>query len=679
MYRVILFFVSFFLIFSVAFSQEIAISVTNKRVNKVIKNLGIEVSFDSRSLSKYRVTIDKSFATYDEAIEYVLKDTPYVCKNVSGVYVILNRPIDNKYLNEEIMVSKRIDTIISTIHINKLAEVVIYSQSKVYSPIMGKVSAKMDIDGSHSMYLPGSGDNAAFDLLRMMPGVRACNEPSNDLMVWGSKSGESRMIFDGIRLFGMHSFNDNISSINPYLAKKIVLKKGGYGAESGNQIGAIAEVSSFSPNLTRFSVKANIGTHTANAFMSVPIKKSASVEVAWRKTFYNLYKNKIDNIISDYSFSDLNIRVSGEAFSDDKYRVSLYGADDRFEFMSKVVADPITSEILSGGNRNLQFGASFIYDKPWSESTNSKFVFSYSSLKIINDTINVVQEFSSRFSQNYRKGNNNIIAGIEIENYSVDGENLFKPTLYVTNEYTYKNLNIEAGIRADFISERLNFQPRLSASFDFAKHFTATLSWGLYNQYVSRVPLDNSAFRWGISKNLFAMHNIAGLSFRSDFGLFISAEGFYKKNFNVFRYVDAGIVKGNYGVYGSDVFIKYDYLKGTIYSSYSLSATCNYETGHEFKLGSLVTLKPFVISANFVIGNGFIVQNSTIPYMRLDVAATYRVRVKGVQLQTGLSVMNVSNNKNVKYNETIPRYDNVLALYSYATPLSPMAFLEIIW
>ncbi len=46
--------------------------------------------------------------------------------------------------------------------------------------------------------MPGFSDNALFNVLRMMPGIRASGEPSDELYVWGSSPGESRVTLDGI-------------------------------------------------------------------------------------------------------------------------------------------------------------------------------------------------------------------------------------------------------------------------------------------------------------------------------------------------------------------------------------------------------------------------------------------------------------------------------------------------
>lgn len=635
--------------------------------------MGIEASYNNRVLSKYRITLDSTFSSAKDALDYLLIDKPLLYTEISGVYVIYEAP--EKIIKKSKNKSKDSIIYIPSIQTESIAEVVITTNAKKYSANMGDISALLKIDGHQSRYMPGSADNSVFNLLRMMPSVRASNEPSNDLIVWGSRSGESRMIFDGIRLFSMQSFNDNIGYINPFLIEEIKLKKGGYGSEQGNQIGAIAEISSIRPSLTDYSLKTSIGTHTANIYASFPIKKQAAIDLAYRRTFYDLYQGEVSFINPHYTFSDLNIRAYGQAFENDEYSISIYGSSDHFSYSTNSDEIATKGSGEKGKDHKYQMGGSAKYKRVWNSGSISNFELSFTSLKAMKDYTNTVQEYTAHYYQNYKLGSHNIIAGMEVEDYLVDKKNLLKPTLYITDEYSYKNFKLSAGLRIDLIFRKVNLQPRLSASLDFCKFFRATISTGIYNQYVCRIPYDKDTFIWGTADDLFSIHNIAGISYSSNFGLFASVEAFYKKNYNVYRYINNNILRMNNDVYGTDFFIKYDFIKGTVYSSYSLSIIHDYEVGHELKLGSLANIRPFILSANYVYGYGF----STKPYHRLDLAATYRVKIKRLNLQTGISVLNVTNTPNDKFHETIPTYTDISTLFSTTTPITPIAFLELIF
>ena len=104
-------------------------------------------------------------------------------------------------------------------------------------------------------YLPGNGDNSIFNLLRLQPGILAAGEQSADFIIWGSYEGQSQVLFDGFTIYGMKNFNDNISAVNPYMAKDIKVMKGAYGAEYGERVGGIVDITGVDGNRLSPSVQ----------------------------------------------------------------------------------------------------------------------------------------------------------------------------------------------------------------------------------------------------------------------------------------------------------------------------------------------------------------------------------------------------------------------------------------
>lgn len=293
-------FIVIFLLLAIAtatLAQKLRIAALNEPMDKVIKRMGVEVSFDSRALSKYRVSVERTFLNPQQAIDFILLDKPFVCQQIGGVYVISAKhhlPKPKKILTVKAAIPP-IQEEFPEMKVVQIGEVVVRAPQQIYSLNSGGISTKATINYCTTRYMPGSGDNSVFNLLRMMPGVRDSGEPSDELIVWGSTAGESRIVFDGIPLFGMRGFNDNISFINPYMMREIRLLKGGYGAGYGNQIGAIAEIKGNEPNTYRPSVKATVSTLTTNIFASVPISKRSALSVAYRRTFYDLYQSDVFN------------------------------------------------------------------------------------------------------------------------------------------------------------------------------------------------------------------------------------------------------------------------------------------------------------------------------------------------------------------------------------------------
>lgn len=724
------------LLATICFAQGVELRVKNERLDKVLLGLKVQISFDSRALSKYKVSVERTFLSPNEAINYLLSDKPFICEEIGGVFVISSKPEPKKTpkpIKEEVkggattLPSEEIPSINANI-----SEITITAAMPTYSPIISDESTSTFITEQRvARLMPGSGDNSVFNLLRLMPGIRASGEPSDELIVWGSTAGESRIVFDGIPLFGMRGFNDNISFINPYLVKDIKVLKGGYGASYGNQIGAVAEISGNAPNVIRPSVKANISTLTANVYGSLPISKRSALSIAYRRTFYDLYDNQVFNpfngrrpikvsksvrprpttqtayITPKYLFSDLNLSYSGTLFDRDEYRISLYGAKDKFSY----TADYESDETIEGMQESRQYGASASYKRFWNEGSVSKLSLSFSRLNTFDEETNrqtmdfYAEQYSATLSHSQVIGKfQRLEAGFQMDRFSVVGGMLLKPSLFLSDKISIGLFSFNAGLRGDFLPSKINLQPRLSATVSLSKGFNIFTSWGLYNQYMTRLPYNikdkQYMLIWGINDQLKATHTVLGLSYKSPVGFSATLEGFSKNISGAVRLSEEGISSEDISLLGGDLFLKYDFKRGSLFGSYSLINSKDDGIGHELKFGSLINLKPFILSANYIYGTGFTLlnysggegkgnafgrpSNATLtnidkPYSRFDIAATYRLYLKGFTLQTGVSLINLFNTENLKYSYTIQGKNDPITLYSGAMPFTPMFFLEILW
>lgn len=411
----------------------------------------------------------------------------------------------------------------------------------------GNNAGEIRINQQISKYLPGSVDNAVFNLMRMMPGVRASGEPSEDLIVWGSNMGESKITYDGYTLFGIKNYNDHIGSVNPYMVKDIRIMKGGYGSNQGGRIGSITEITGIDGSFSAPSVKASISNYTMNLFTSVPLFKKLNIAMAYRQTFYNLYNNeKVDfnnnddsplnisdvYIKPDYHFNDANIRLSGKAFKNDSYYISLYGANDRFKYSMK---QPEEYD-LNASEKNRQYGGAASYKRIWENGSSTKITTTFSRLTSLLDNLSIVgdkkptnedvshldnevQEYSIKLSHGFEIGTHNKIQiGGEWQQYRVNlndlcGE-LERPTVYLTDNILLGKLSVNAGVRVDMpLKKGVYLQPRLSGRYQLSKELITTTSWGLYDQFLTRTAYeyDESGFQavWSMADSTFikAMHS----------------------------------------------------------------------------------------------------------------------------------------------------------------------------
>lgn len=786
-----------------AFSQELHLIVNDKSLNDVLRSLPIEISFDDNTLSKYKVTVNKKFDNYQTALNFLLKDKPLSLKNINGVYVItsdtkkIEQPsitkikiyytfsgiIKDAYSGERLPYahvitdentistdetgffsfktekggSQRVliqylgyqplDTILSqgrneirlqpaTFTMN---EVIVSPTSATMLIQSGSNPGEIRINHQIAKYIPGSIDNSVFNLMRMMPGVRASGEPSEDLIVWGSNMGESKITYDGYTLFGIKNYNDHIGSVNPYMVKDIRIMKGGYSSNQGGRIGAIAEIIGIDGNFDAPSVKATISNYTMNLFASLPLTNKLNLSAAYRQTFYNLYNNEkvdfSDNSLSniyikpDYHFRDVNIKLSGKVSQNDSYYISLYGADDRFKYSVK---QPNEYD-LNASEKNRQYAGAASYKRIWKNGTTTKVIATFSRLTSLLDNLtivgnkkptlddvnhldNEVQEYSIKLNHDFYIGDRNQIQiGGEWQQYRVSlndlcGE-LEKPAFYINDNILLGRLSLNAGVRIDVpIHKKVYTQPRLSGTYKISEEFTATSSWGLYNQFLTRsaYQYDDSGFQivWSMADSTFAkaMHTTASIAYNKN-DLLISLEGYYKRTKNGQYFLDNIVYTIDNTILGADLFIKKQFRNHTLYGSYSINSLSKpqNELSHEIKIGGVGALDPFYLSLSYVYGTGFAyistgghghgqdndegghnsehkhTDSSNEPYSRFDIGATYKTQIKNVKLQAGVSLLNVFGTKNIKYSYQVSNQNTATNIFTKATHFTPMVFLEIIY
>jgi len=442
-----------------AFSQEVRINCTDESLNKVLiglrDNYGLMLSFDDKQLSAYKFTLDKKFTSPGQAYQYLIKGLPLTYEMNEGVavfyavqppekkkeYIISGRvsdktnhetlPFSAILINQSGLMSDAkgnfsftstndsvfsliisylgyyvLDTVVPfgnhfnfrlTPSVIALEEIVVIGSEVARSIQTGVSPGISKLNHKIAYYLPGNGDNSIFNLLRLQPGVLAAGEQSADLILWGSYEGQSQIVFDGFTLYGMKNFNDNISAVNPYMAKDIKVIKGGYGAEYGERVGGIVDITGVDGNRLSPSIQFTINNMTLNGKASVPFRKKSSLLLAYRQTFYNLYSAYKSSssgggygrgrqsssgadysIIPDYGFRDLNLKYSGSGRKSN-YFISLYGGMDHFSYTFDYESGRLNTTI-NPGEENLQLGGTAFYGFNWKDKNTSNFTISYSSL-----------------------------------------------------------------------------------------------------------------------------------------------------------------------------------------------------------------------------------------------------------------------------------------------------------
>jgi len=684
---------------SFAVAQEIEITCSDEPLNQILitlrDNYGLMLSFDDKQLSNYRLTVDKKFSSIPQTLDYLFTGLPLSYEASEGVYIIYTSrvpltpkkynlagrivdrtnletlPFSSILINNSGLISDAkgffsftsstdsifevklsylgyyiLDTLVShgtkyvfslTPSVIALEEIIIQGSEIARSIQTGSSPGISRLNHKIAYYLPGNGDNSIFNLLRLQPGILAAGEQSADLIVWGSYEGQSQVIFDGFTLYGMKNFNDNISAVNPYMAKDIKVLKGTYGAEYGERVGGIVDITGIDGNRLSPSAQLCINNMTLNGLLSVPFLKKSALVIAYRQTYYNLYDSVEFSsssglgrgrqsggadyyIYPDYLFRDANVKYSGSG-KRSTYYVSLYGGKDNFSYAFD--KEGLHSYISSDySENNVQLGGAIFYGLTWRNNNTSNLTISYSSLQTDRDQEKISEGSAGNqrdyfFSEQYNAHLNEVNGRLDNkftvtewhtadigmgslyyftviqksstqDTASIENANLTVPYFYLQdNIILFKKLIIRPGIRTDFhsISRKVYIQPRVSVMYRINDYFKVNSAVGMYNQFVAKnMSVDtagNYTLSWSICDNngvsvLNSLSYALGFSFhKNDYT--VSIEGYVKHTEGITRYLEMNnntvCYEGDGKTKGLDLFVKKEFKNQTLWVSYTLSKT----------------------------------------------------------------------------------------------------------
>ena len=591
-------------------AQSVHLDYKNQSLDNVLLDFrddyGIKLSFSNNQLSKYKITINKDFSNAKEALDFLLLNKPLTLQKIGDVYIIsqqLAPPpkqytlsatvfdqisgerlpyahllVNNRQLtsgqNGSFSASSKTDslfhiqvkylgfsvfdtTLTASGHyklglqplVYELDEIEVNSILATHKSGAGDLPGTIRLNSFVSNYLPGNGDHSVFNLLRLQPGILAAGEQSADLLIWGSYEGQSKLLFDGITLFSMKNYNDNISTINPLMVKDLKVQKGGYGVDYTGRVGSIVDVTGKDGNRYKPSAVLNINNQTINAMASVPvIKNKASLMVAMRQTYYQLYdkssvtfgtgrngNSNIDRTLyPDYNLRDFNVKFSGELDPSTTYKINYLRSKD--DFIYSLNLDGTQSNfIYDDSEHNRQFGWSAEINHSWQNGMKSLFRISGSDLNknvdnqqqigggsgssgpfpsrrpgeyqtTLNDQINnLIKELDLVLENQVQitpAHNLKTVVGIKHQQTAYSEDSLNINLHQIDNEHTVLNarvadswsvtpkLKVNLGLLFEHVLDynQNYWQPRLSLKYQLSDNLNASLAYGKYTQLVTQLP-----------------------------------------------------------------------------------------------------------------------------------------------------------------------------------------------
>ena len=596
-----------------------------------------------------------------------------------------------------------------------------------------------------AVFQPGSSDNTLFNVLRLQPGILAAGEQTKDFIIQGSYRGQSQILFDGITLFDVSSYNDHIGAVNPLMVKDIEVHKSGFSPEIGDRLGGVVNITGTEGGKDKLHSTLRLNNQTVAGLVSIPIHKGAAVQMAFRRTYYQLYAPlNLDFLYSDilyHSFTDLNLKYSGKFRNGNSLDMSLIGFRDRNK-LSYDEKDLGKDYSAFSFQENQQWGGSVRYGKFWAKAgiTNITLAQSQLSTSINNSWIFTEKRINESFERKVSALNGVNESSVKLDHIIPSGklhgvklglgwiQNSTKDSFsyidrpqtviqfgrltgYVIDDVNLgKYWSFHPGVRWDYVpsSRKAYWQPRASVVWQVLKDLKFRGAWGVYRQFLSNDVfadgLGNFNFNWvlydGLKGNIpLSMHKAISAQYQNE-AVTISLEGFWKNVSDLGRWkldkrtADLFLYNGIGRAYGIEYTMKRKTEKLDAWITYTWSkaeeqfragipegvyARASQDQRHEVKTAAVFYMGSFIGSLNYVYGSGFEVANarwSDRAYSRLDAALLYRRGGKKLNVETGVSVLNVLNRKNVRPNSLTFFFDQNSSI-QLGTLFTPSIFLNI--
>lgn len=683
-----------------SFAQQIHISADNKTLSEILielrDNYSLSFSFNDAELRKYKISLEKDFESAEEVLDHLLEDFPLSYEKSGNVYVIVpaEQKIQHKpenytlsgriverisleplpystviingkgsitdengffqqrsrdsvfYLQASHLGYYKIDTVLTPDEkhliklipaIERLEEVVITDrllETFLYSENQAGV---IRMNHKITRFLPGSSNNSVFNLLRLQSGITATAEALENLIIWGSYEGQSRIFFDDILLFGLQNFNDNIGTVNPYVVKDIKLMKAAYEAGYGDCVGGIAEITGKDGNQNKLSMDFSLNNYTINSMLETPVTQNSSMVVAFRHTYRNLYEpiewdlspnNERNNdsdltLVPDYLFRDMNLKYSFRNEQDLYFRLSMLAGQDNFSYNIEEMVTRWSRLERNTAETSLQKGASLVIGKNGKNGLSAQLGMSFSGLdsrfendqKIINTFTNNTRRSASQQSFNSTTeakvnlesswtinsthhlesdlswvGNNSQwiedTSGVNFIDQNIDG---YHVTLMAQDRMSFRNFKLVPGIRLTRVPDlgKTFLAPRMSAALEINRALTFSLAAGIHHQYLTENSVEdeygNYRYMWTVANDseypvLNSKHFTASFTLDNN-NTQATVSPYYKITHGLTRYVNfrvrdiEAIYEGHGESYGLDFYLKQNFYGHTAWISYTLSET----------------------------------------------------------------------------------------------------------
>jgi len=248
-----------------------------------------------------------------------------------------------------------------------LAEVVIYSEQKDRFQIAA-------LDGEH--IVPDRIESAAglggeFDLYQyamQLPGVTTGTDGIGGINIRGGNNDQNLVLMDGVPIYNPTHAIGVLSVFNPNIINDAQLTTGSFPARYAGRLSSVMDVRTKEGSNRKWGFTGGIGTLSANAMIEGPlVKDKVTLLVAGRMFVPQTFLKKLSikdkeqkglKGFTDYTFSDLNIKINAILSKRDRIYLSYYRGRDKYADVTEQRTFNDKSRLFETFDKSLSWGNS---------------------------------------------------------------------------------------------------------------------------------------------------------------------------------------------------------------------------------------------------------------------------------------------------------------------------------
>ena len=158
--------------------------------------------------------------------------------------------------------------------------------------------------------LPGLTDPDILKTIKILPGVESVNESISNINVRGGTNDQNLILWDGIKMYHSGHFFGLISAYNPYLTRKVSVTKNGTRSAFSDGVSSTINMQTSDRITNKVSGGGGFNLLSADAFVQVPIKENLELHISARRSFTDYINTPTYNNYFSRSFQENSIASS---------------------------------------------------------------------------------------------------------------------------------------------------------------------------------------------------------------------------------------------------------------------------------------------------------------------------------------------------------------------------------